>query len=94
MALLLTAVANTAANRRLTFGVSGRGGLVRHHLQGLLVLGCGLLVTSGALAGLHAVVEAPSHPAEVLVLTVANLAVTTMRFIAMRLWVFNRRPVR
>jgi hypothetical protein len=26
------------------------------------------------------------------VLTIANLAVTAMRFLAMRLWVFRRRP--
>ncbi len=34
VALALTAVANTAANRRLTFGVRGRAGLVRQHLMG------------------------------------------------------------
>ena len=34
-ALMLTAVANTAANRRLTFGVRGRGALLtaRRHLR-------------------------------------------------------------
>ncbi|HVE29109.1 MAG TPA: dolichyl-phosphate beta-glucosyltransferase, partial [Mycobacteriales bacterium] len=37
LALLLTAVANTAANRRLTFGVTGRTGAGRHQLQGLVV---------------------------------------------------------
>ena len=34
VALLLTAVANTAANRRLTFGVTGQAGAGRHQLQG------------------------------------------------------------
>ncbi len=34
LALLVSAVANTAANRRLTFGVRGRGGAVRHQAQG------------------------------------------------------------
>ena len=34
LALALTAVGNTAANRRLTFGVRGRAGLVRHHALG------------------------------------------------------------
>ena len=33
-ALALTAVGNTAANRRLTFGVRGREGLVRQHVRG------------------------------------------------------------
>ena len=36
-ALALTAVGNTAANRRLTFGVRGRAGLLRQHLAGALV---------------------------------------------------------
>ena len=36
-ALAITAVANTAANRRLTFGVRGREGLARQHLAGLVV---------------------------------------------------------
>ncbi|MDQ1699227.1 MAG: hypothetical protein QOG34_1090, partial [Frankiaceae bacterium] len=36
-ALLVTAIANTAANRRITFGVTGSHGAVRQHAQGLLV---------------------------------------------------------
>ena len=36
-ALLLTAIANTAANRRVTFGFRGSGGVARHQGQGLLV---------------------------------------------------------
>src|SRR3954462_6155972 len=41
LALLLTAVANTAVNRRLTFGIRG-GGAVRAQLQGLVVFCLGL----------------------------------------------------
>jgi len=91
LALLLTAVANTAANRRLTFGVRGRTDAVRHQAQGLLILAAGLSVTSGSLWLLDRVAGA-SHPGlEVVVLTVANLVVTVGRFVAMRLWVFARR---
>ncbi len=36
-----SAIANTAANRRLTFGVRGRGGAVRHQAQGLVVFAIG-----------------------------------------------------
>src|SRR4051812_8614973 len=54
VALLGTAVANTAANRRLTFGIRGRLGAGRAHLQGLLVFALGLALTSGSLALLHA----------------------------------------
>jgi len=90
LALLLTAVGNTAANRRLTFGVRGRRDALRHQLQGLAVLGLGLAVTSGAIWLLHAA-GSHDHVVEVAVLTIANLAVTVMRFVAMRTWMFVRR---
>jgi putative flippase GtrA len=53
VALLLTAVANTAVNRRVTFGVRGQAGRARHQLQGLAVFGLGLALTSGSLALVH-----------------------------------------
>ncbi|NUR08488.1 MAG: glycosyltransferase [Nocardioidaceae bacterium] len=87
-ALVLTAVANTAANRRLTFGVRGRHNAVRHQVQGLVVFAVGLAVTTGSLALLHALDPSPGRVTEMLVLTLANLAVTVMRFVALRLWVF------
>ncbi len=91
LALVLTAVANTAANRRLTFGVRGRGGAVTHQAQGLLVLACGLVLTSASLWLLHRL-SGDDHPlAEVVVLTLANLCVTVLRFVAMRAWIFRRR---
>jgi putative flippase GtrA len=90
LALLLTAVGNTAANRRLTFGVRGRRHALRHQAQGLLVFGVGLAVTSTAIAALHAT-GTTHHAVEVVVLTAANLAVTVMRFVTMRTWMFARR---
>jgi putative flippase GtrA len=88
LALLTTAVANTAANRRLTFAVSGPGA-GRHQLQGLLVFGVGLVFTSGSLWLLETFAGA-SHPrVEMLVLTAANLVVTVARFTAMRWWIFR-----
>jgi len=87
-ALLVTAVANTAANRRFTFGVRGRGGASRHHFEGLLVFGIALAITSGSLAALHAVGN-PSHAVELAVLVAANLAATVVRFILLRGWVFH-----
>ena len=90
LALLVTAVANTAANRRLTFGVRGQEGALGHQVRGLVVFAIGLGVTSGSLWLLHA--SGSTHRgAEVVVLTVANLVVTVMRFVAMRGWVFSRR---
>src|SRR3954447_18286972 len=64
-ALLITAVANTAANRRLTFGIRGGAGAARPQLQGLVVFGLGLALTSGTLAGLHAATATPSRTVEV-----------------------------
>jgi putative flippase GtrA len=91
LALVATAVANTAANRRITFGVRGAGRLVRHQLQGLVILAVGLGVTSGCLWLLHAGSSHPGRLTEIAVLTGANLVVTVMRFVAMRVWVFARR---
>jgi putative flippase GtrA len=88
-ALLITAVANTSANRRLTFGVSGRAGAARHQLQGLVVFALGLGLTSGSLATLHAVTAAPSRVVELTVLVAANLAATLLRFLLLRAWVFR-----
>jgi glycosyltransferase involved in cell wall biosynthesis len=89
-ALLITAVANTAANRRFTFGVIGSG-VVRHQMQGLLVFGLALALTSGSLAALNTLDAHPARLAEVGVLVVANLAATATRFVLLRQWVFASR---
>jgi len=91
VALLLTAVANTSANRRLTFGVTGRAGAGRHQLQGLVVFGLGLGLTGGSLALLHALSATAPLGVEVGVLVAANLAATLLRFLLLRVWVFRAR---
>ncbi|MET8679061.1 bifunctional glycosyltransferase family 2/GtrA family protein [Streptomyces sp. NPDC004647] len=89
VALLLSAVANTAANRRLTFGVRGPERVVRHQAQGMLVFAIGLALTSGSLAALDlAGGGSPSHATELSVLIAANLAATVLRFLLLRAWVF------
>ncbi|MFF5216860.1 glycosyltransferase [Micromonospora sp. NPDC000442] len=90
LALLLTAVANTAANRRLTFGIAGRRHVTRHHLQGLLAFALGLALTSGSLATLHAAAT-PDRAVELAVLVAANLAATVLRFTLLRLAMHHRR---
>ncbi|HEX6888887.1 MAG TPA: bifunctional glycosyltransferase family 2/GtrA family protein [Candidatus Nanopelagicales bacterium] len=92
LALLVTAVGNTAANRWFTFGVRGRPDRLRHPAQGLLVFALGLAVTSGSLALLEVVAPAASHGVELLVLTMANVVATLLRFALYRLWVFRSRP--
>jgi putative flippase GtrA len=91
VALLGTAVANTAANRRLTFGVRGPGGAVRHQADGLAIFALGLAVTGGSLAALAAVAPAPSRVLELVVLVGANLVATVLRFLLLRAWVFRPR---
>ena len=93
-ALLVTAVANTAVNRRFTFGVRGRRGVVRHQFQGLIVFGIAWAMTSGSLALLHLARPDASAPASLVVLTAANLLATLVRFVLLRVWVFRqqRRP--
>ncbi|MBN6038021.1 glycosyltransferase [Amycolatopsis sp. 195334CR] len=90
VALAVTAVANTAANRRLTFGVRGAAGAGRHHFEGMLVFLLGLGLTSGSLALLHSATS-PSQPIELVVLVLANLTATVLRFLLLRGWVFNPR---
>ena len=88
-ALLLTAVANTWANRRFTFGVRGRRGVVRHQFQGLVVFGLAWAITSGSLLALHAWRPDAGPQSELIVLTAANLVATVLRFVLLRLWVFR-----
>jgi putative flippase GtrA len=90
VALLTTAVANTAANRRLTFGITGRRDAVKHQLQGLVALGLALALTGGSLATLHMLTAAPARAVELAVLVAGNLAATVLRFILARAWMFHR----
>jgi len=85
LSLLATAVANTAVNRRLTFGISGRRYAARHQVKGLIAFGVGLALTSGALAALNH----PGRGLEVSVLVAANLVATVIRFVLYRTWVFG-----
>jgi putative flippase GtrA len=90
VALGVTAVANTAANRRFTFGVTGRTGVWRQHLEGLVVFGLGLAVTTAALG----LLAPDGRPAELTVLVAANAAATLLRFVLLRSWVFHPRRTR
>ena len=91
IALVVTAVGNTAANRRLTFGVRGRTGLARDQGAGLLALVLALAITTGAAAALQAIAPNTSRLAELAVLTVANAIATVARFVVLRAAI-GRRP--
>jgi putative flippase GtrA len=88
IALAVTAVGNTAANRRYTFRIRGRSGLVRQHLLGGFVFVLTLGLTSGALTVLHGLSAHPSRGLELAVLVAASIAATVTRFVALRSWVF------
>jgi putative flippase GtrA len=91
LALVITAVANTAANRRLTFGIRGKRHAGRSQVEGLVVFGLGLVLTSGALALLDVLSPGASHVTELVVLVIANAVATLLRFVAYRAWVFHPR---
>jgi glycosyltransferase involved in cell wall biosynthesis len=91
VALALTAVGNTAANRRLTFGIRGRDGLARQHVAGFLVFLLALALTSGALGVLHDLDRRAPRLLEAAVLVLATLAATVTRYVALSSWVFRGR---
>jgi glycosyltransferase involved in cell wall biosynthesis len=96
LALALTAVANTAANRRLTFGVMSRHGLLRQHAAGAAVYAITLGLTAGALGVLHAADSGASRAVELTVLVAASLLATVTRYVALKTWVFAgaKRPAK
>jgi putative flippase GtrA len=92
VSLLVTAFANTAANRRFTFGVRGRPGACRHQFEGLVVFALGLALTSGSLAVLHHFTT-PGHMSELVAVVTANLIATVLRFLLFRNWLFRAHRV-
>lgn len=90
-ALLITAVVNTTANRRFTFGIRGQDHYTAHQLQGLIVFGLAWGLTSSSILALHALVAAPGVGIELTTLTLANVAATLMRFGLLKAWVFRDR---
>ncbi|WP_308113797.1 glycosyltransferase [Arthrobacter sp. ISL-30] len=90
-ALLITAVGNTAANRRFTFAIRGPQRLWTHQFQGLVVFTLAWSITASSLAILHAVSPEVAPNMELLVLTAANVLATLLRFALLRLWVFRLR---
>lgn len=92
VAQIVTAVANTAANRAFTFRVRGSDGLLKHHATGLIAFAIALTLTSGSLLALHQLWPSSGRWVEVTVLTLANLVATLVRFLALR-FVIGRKTV-
>mgnify|MGYP001317728224 FL=1 len=88
VALGISAIFNTAANRGFSFGVRGSENVVKHQAFGLGIFMFGWVVTAGSLFLLHAWAPDASKHLELLILLVANLVATAIRFVGLR-WVFR-----
>ena len=91
VALVATAVANTAANRRFTFGVQGRAGLAGDHVGGSIALALALVLTNISTAALHVLYAGPSPATELAALVGANATATLARFALLRTLILERR---
>ena len=91
-ALLITAVLNTAANRRFTFGISGRTDALKHQIGGLVAFGLALGLTSGSLWLLTTTWPAAGRWVELAVLVAANAIATLLRFLSLRFLMHHNKP--
>ncbi len=89
LALLITAVLNTWANRAFTFGVRGTEGAAKHQIQGVAIFLFGWAISAVALYVLHSGYPDANKHIDVVVLVVANLVATIIRFVSLR-WVFRK----
>jgi putative flippase GtrA len=92
LALIVTAIGNTAANRRLTFAVRDRAGAVRDQVGGLVALGVALAITTAAVGLLGVLAPGAGRAVEMAVLVAANVLATACRFLLLRRWIAGRRP--
>ena len=88
VAMLICSLANTAANRRLTFALRGRTDLVRHHAAALAVNLLPLALTTGTLVALE-MVGSVDRGVQLVSVTAANAGATAARFVLLRIWVFR-----
>ncbi len=88
VALAICAVANTAANRRLTFSLHGRTGRARHYRAALVLALLPLALTLLTLLAL-AVAGSTSLPLTLAGLTIASVLAALARFVLLRGWVFR-----
>ncbi len=91
VSLGVCAVANTAANRRVTFALRGNRRRARHHVVALALTALPLAANLLALGLLGATGEA-TLPVMVLTLTAVNAAASFGRFVLLRNVVFRSRP--
>jgi putative flippase GtrA len=88
VALTICSLANTAANRRLTFSLRGRSGRARHYSGGLALAALPLALTLLTLLALAAA-GSTSLLTALIALTAVNGFATLARFVLLRSWVFR-----
>jgi putative flippase GtrA len=88
LALAISAAANTAANRRVTFSHWGRSGRRRHYSAALAVAVLPLVLTVAVLLAAGAA-GVGSLGADLALLTVVNGVAAVGRFLLLRHWVFR-----
>jgi len=89
--MVMSTVANTEANRRITFGIRGRAGAGRYQVLALVGFGLSLGLSTGALGLLELVAPTAGWSAELIVLLSTNALGAVARFALMRGWVFGSR---
>ena len=89
VALVVTAIGNTAANRRLTFRITGRETMLRDQAAGLVAFGLALAITTGAVGLLERVAPNPGRALEIVILVAANGLATVVRFVLLRTWIWG-----
>src|SRR5437588_1129087 len=87
LSLVLTAIGNTAGNRRFTFLAQRNGAARRDHVGGLAAFGIALALTPFRIAAVHLVAPGASRMFELIALVLANLVATTVRFLLLRAWI-------
>jgi putative flippase GtrA len=92
IALVVTQVANTATNRRFTFGLRGSEGALRHQAGGLAAFAFGLVLSAAALWLLHRLDPTAGRAAEVAVLVVAQGIATCVRFFTLHGMMSRQAP--
>jgi glycosyltransferase involved in cell wall biosynthesis len=93
LALLVTGIANTVANRRFTFGVHGRVGMAGDMVAGMAAFVVALLMTGAATEALRQLAPTASPLVEVTVLTAANVIATVCRYALLKGWMGARLQV-
>jgi putative flippase GtrA len=88
VALVITTLFNTEANRRFTFAARDKT-RSKTHLQGLVVFGLYYAFTSAALLALARFYPDPGRALELVVLLVSSVLGTAGRFLLLRSWVFR-----